>query len=315
MGAAIVDLRNLGYGALDPLLREEIDEWSRSLGWDYSKNAGLVRKYTDERNLAGCALLDGGEVAGYGYTVFENRVGLIGDLYLRAHWRSSGDWDVRMFRMLLDDLIAAGAARIESQLMLPDAAFAEAIRRERFVRTFERLLMILDASSPPAAAPAWQEGRFQFAAWGDHYRDPVANMIALAYQGHVDSRISAQYQTFSGVRRFLSDAFQYPGCGSFFQPGSFTAFDKQSGMLSGAVLTSLVAPGVGHIVQLCVAPHAKGAGLGTELLRRAVAAMSDAGVTTVSLTVTAANTDAVRLYGRAGFIAIRRFFAYLWESY
>jgi ribosomal protein S18 acetylase RimI-like enzyme len=69
------------------------------------------------------------------------------------------------------------------------------------------------------------------------------------------------------------------------------------------------------VTQLCVTPHAKGSGLGYELLRNAVAALRAGGAKRISLTVTSANEDAVRLYRRCGFREVRRFFAYVWEGY
>jgi len=49
-------------------LLEETGEWSRKLDWDFSKSRDLVRQLADAGALGGAALLDRGEVAGYGYT-------------------------------------------------------------------------------------------------------------------------------------------------------------------------------------------------------------------------------------------------------
>lgn len=80
-------------------------------------------------------------------------------------------------------------------------------------------------------------------------------------------------------------------------------------------LASLVAPRCGHITQICVTPAARGTGLGHELLRQSLATLRDVGCHSVSLTVTAANEDAVTLYERVGFRTIERFFALVWEGY
>src|SRR4051812_37549064 len=84
----LLELRHLGSSELNPLLMEETVEWGQELDWDFSRSADLVRKYADMRALGGVALMDRGEVAGYGYSVLEDgmigdRKGLIGDLYVR----------------------------------------------------------------------------------------------------------------------------------------------------------------------------------------------------------------------------------------
>jgi ribosomal protein S18 acetylase RimI-like enzyme len=55
--------------------------------------------------------------------------------------------------------------------------------------------------------------------------------------------------------------------------------------------------------------------VGYELLRRSLGALAVAGAKTVSLTVTAANQDAVRLYQRVGFSIERQFSAFVWEGF
>jgi ribosomal protein S18 acetylase RimI-like enzyme len=54
-------------------------------------------------------------------------------------------------------------------------------------------------------------------------------------------------------------------------------------------------------------------GLGGELLRRALLAFAAHGCRTASLTVTAANQNALRLYQNAGFVRRRLFAAHVWE--
>ena len=63
--------------------------------------------------------------------------------------------------------------------------------------------------------------------WSDHYQDAAAQLIAAAYTGHVDSRINDQYRTSGGARRFLYNIVQYPGCGAFYRPASFAAFEAR----------------------------------------------------------------------------------------
>ncbi len=307
----IVDIGQLSARKLDPLLLEETADWDRELDWDFSKSAGLVRKFADARTLSGAALLDAGEVAGYGYTGLEDDLGLIADVYVRPRWRTE-DTEALLFGLLLDALIGApGVHRIESQLMLLDAASAKGPERE--LRLFERLLMKLDATAalPPDRPSTTQ--RFRIEPWSDHHLDAAATVIPLAYSGHIDSQINDHYRTVPGASSYLTNNVQFPGSAAF-STASYIAFHQTTGLAAGISLSSFVADDVGHIAEICVAPDAQGAGLGYELLRQSIATLRGAGAKRVSLTVTAANEEAVRLYTRCGFREARRFYAYVWQK-
>ncbi|HEX4134938.1 MAG TPA: GNAT family N-acetyltransferase [Bryobacteraceae bacterium] len=310
----IVELRHLTGRELDPLLLEETVEWQRELDWDFSRSADLVRQFADMRALNGYALLDHGEVVGYGYSVLEDQRGLIGDLYLRPPWRNGAN-EVRLFRTILDALIATPSVwRIESQLMLVIPSIGYALAKERPVKLQERMLMKLDASSPSFHSAGAALRRFYIEPWADHHHEMAATVISLAYGEHIDSQINEQYRTVPGARRFLYNIVQFPGCGVFFRPGSFVAFDAATGWMAGIVLVSFIGDEVGHITQLCVTPRAQGNGLGYELLREAVNTLRMHGARRISLTVTKANTEAIELYHRCGFQDVRDFLSYVWEG-
>jgi ribosomal protein S18 acetylase RimI-like enzyme len=310
----IVELRHLTGRELDPLLLEETVEWQRELDWDFSRSADLVRQFADMRALNGYALLDHGEAVGYGYSVLEDQRGLIGDLYLRPPWRDGAN-EVRLFRTILDALIATPSVwRIESQLMLVDPSIGYALRKERPVKLQERMLMKLDATSPSFYSAGTALRRFYIEPWADHHHEMAATVISLAYGEHIDSQINEQYRTVPGARRFLYNIVQFPGCGVFFRPGSFVAFDAATGWMAGIVLVSFIGEEVGHITQLCVTPRAQGNGLGYELLREAVNALRMHSARRISLTVTKTNTEAIELYHRCGFQDVRDFLSYVWEG-
>ena len=308
-GLEIVDLRRLTGRELEPLLLEETVEWKRELDWDFAKSAELVGHFTDSKALIGYALLDRGEVAGYGYSVIEDQKGLIGDFYVRPLWRD-GRTDVGLFRTMLDALNGMSRVRrIESQLLLMPPRTGYSVQAGRNLKLYERLLLSLDcekAAPPPAPPP---RRRFHLEPWADHLQESAAAVISLAYKNHIDSRINDQYGTIEGARRFVSNIVQFPGCGIFNRPASMLAFNPANGWVSGIVLVSFVAPHVGHITQLCVTPDSQGSGLGHELLMRAIAGLRAGGARRITLTVTDANTAAVQLYRKTGFRDLRRFCA------
>jgi ribosomal protein S18 acetylase RimI-like enzyme len=171
------------------------------------------------------------------------------------------------------------------------------------------------------------------APWSENRHSDAARLIAASYVDHIDSLINDQYRSPGGARRFLTNIVQYPGCGSFFAPASLVALSRDTGKkegapgprplgydqaplaLSGVCLASLVANGVGHITQVCVAPSERGTGLGYELLRRSMVALAEYGCHTVTLTVTTANAEALALYERMGFTCRREFAAYVWDKH
>lgn len=310
----LVDLLHLGPGSLNAILEEETAVWRSTLDWDFRSSAGLVRHFHDIRALSGVAMLVGGIPAGYAYHVAEDHKGLIGDLYLMRRANSPAR-QMLVLGAIVDQLTAIpGLRRIESQLMMLDAPRLADIPMRRFVHVFPRLFLEIDLRGfhlgPSPAAQA-----FTFSNWSEPRHDEAAAVLADAYRDHIDSDINDQYRSAAGARRFLGNIIQYPGCGSFFRPGSFIALATATGAVVGLSLSSLIASDVGHITQLCVSPTVRGRGLGYELLRRSLDALSKAGCRSASLTVTAANTGALQLYERVGFLRRASFSAHVWEGF
>jgi ribosomal protein S18 acetylase RimI-like enzyme len=310
----IVDLRRLSARDLEPLLQEESRAWRSELEWDFEKSADLVRRFVDMSALNGSALMEDGQVAGYMYYVLEEDKGLIGDLYVCEELRTVERENLLIASALEAVMDCPAVTRIESQLMMLRHNRARPTPRADCLSVFERNFMRIDLkraslSRGNVRRPVYME------KWSDHYHDAAAQLISAAYAGHVDSRINDQYRTTAGARRFLHNIVQYPGCGVFYRPASLAAFEGVSGRMCGISLASLVAPETGHVTQICVSPSVRGTGIGHELLRQSLTTLREMGCTSASLTVTAANEDAVALYERVGFETIRRFSAFVWEGF
>jgi ribosomal protein S18 acetylase RimI-like enzyme len=311
----LIDLRRLSSSQLEPLLEEETREWRTALDWDFGKSADLVRRFVDLRALSGCALMDAGEVVGYSYFVVEEHKGLIGDLYVRPAWRTVEN-ENRLLSSVLEGVVTGSQVRrVESQLMMLLPGVPRAVPASEFLSAYERNFMLLDFDRVPLPPERSARCRIHTERWSDHHQESAAQLIAGAYTGHIDSYINDQYRSLAGARRFLYNIVQYPGCGNFFRAGSYVAFDLDHGWLSGLSLASIVGPESGHVTQICVAPQARGSGVGYELLRHSLVALKEHGCRRVSLTVTAANREAVDLYQRIGFRTLRRFSAYVWEGF
>jgi len=314
---SLVDLRHLRSEDLNSMLDEEVGVWRDLLDWDFGKSADLVRHFVDMRALHGYALVADGEAAGYAYYVLEEHKGLIGDLFVRRAFGSLENED-RLLESVLGRLTRAPQiTRVESQLMMTRSVGWRPMPMHRCLSSFERNFMMLDldrASLGPSRR-ALAANRVYVERWSEHHQEPAAQLIAAAYQGHVDSLINDQYRTVAGARRFLFNIVQYPGCGTFFKPAAVAAFERLSGRICGICLASLVMPRCGHITQICVSPSVRGAGVGYELLRQSLTLLRSAGCRKTSLTVTASNREAIKLYEEVGFTTVRKFFAYVWEGF
>jgi ribosomal protein S18 acetylase RimI-like enzyme len=307
-----LDLRSVDVETLAPLLAEQIASWKTELDWDFTPSANLVRRFVQMHVLTGHALIsrsDPSRAIGYSYYVCEDGKGLIGDLYILKQYRN---WEREnaLFQASLDAMWQTPSVnRIESQLLMLSDAANRRLPFPNRLQSFPRFF--LEAPSRVQLPARKLSSSISIGPWTEAWQEATGRLIAGAYQNHIDSQINDQYRSAIGARRFLTNIVQYPGCGSFFAPASFAAI--AAGALCGVSLASLVAHDVGHITQVCVAPSFQGSGLGYDLVRRSMEALAKHGCRAVSLTVTAANESALRLYRNMGFVPRRAFSAYVWE--
>ena len=308
---SVVELGSLTSAHMAPLLEEEAGAWRADLNWDFRPSADLVRRFVDLHALTGFGLIEGPHVSGYAYYVCEDAKGLVGDLYVVRERRTIQTENTLLSAVLDAMWQAPGIRRIEAQLMMLQSPLHRPVPYGQWFHSFPRRFF----EAPLARVSTLPARTLLHAAvlpWSEEHQSGAADLIAAAYRGHIDSQINDQYRTAWGARRFLANIVQYPGCGSFFAPASFVATDL-TGSVCGMCLASLVAADAGHITQVCVAPEHRGSGLGYELMRRSLGALAANGCRSASLTVTSANTSAIRLYERMGFASQREFAAYVWE--
>jgi ribosomal protein S18 acetylase RimI-like enzyme len=306
----IVDLRQTTVRQLEPLLDEEARHWREELHWDYRGALELIKRFLEARALAGCVAFEGSVAAGYCFYVLEEQKGLIGGLYVSPQYNQAA-----VGRRLLEELLFGMHAlpqliRIEAQLMPFGGPVDEPLKEHGF-RLHTRQFMLLDLPSfsvPSAAASAGM----RLDRWHDRYFDPCAKLIYLSYANHVDGEINDQYRSRSGALRFLKNIILLPGCGQFVPSASFVLRQSGGDELIGAVLTSEVSPGVGHTTQICVLPGYQGHGLGRMLMLTAIDTLRTMKFNELTLTVTADNKTAVRLYDKLGFRTIKSFTAGVW---
>ena len=318
----ILDLRHFAAPVLRPVLDAEGELWSKRLHWDYRASARLLMQYLDNHLLPGYAALEAGQVTGYAFCVYEDTKAVIGDVFAMpgqtpengAGTEPAREVEGTLLRHLFETLLNSPQVdRIESQLLLHPSGTHGEIFRESGFQIFQRHFMVQQLaghwSRPKVNLPLDLELR----QWRDEDLNAAARLISTAYHGHPDGLINDQYRSVHGSLRFLHNIVRYSGCGVFSAQVSQVVVDRNSREVAALVLGSRVSPQSGHITQLCVHPAYRRRGLARMLLAVAAAQFVRQGVSEISLTVTAANEQAIELYKSEGYECLHQFDAAVWE--
>ncbi len=312
----ILDLRHFSSRQLRPLLETEARVWEDRLRWNYRSSTELLLQYLDSRILPGFVALDRGRVCGFTFCVYEGHKAVVGDAFAVANEPAQA---LHISQALLHQLLqllehSPGIERIEAQLLLYDSGAVEEVFLKSGFAMHPRLFMeseLASRGSPEdlrkASFGAGLPAHVEMLRWAAEHYQTAAELIHEAYLGHIDARINDQYCSLHGSLRFLHNIVRFPGCGVFDANASWILQDRRTKALVGMILCSRVANHVAHITQLCVARAYRGQGLGRRLLEHCVDQLSRMGFTAITLTVTEANHQAVRLYEELGFFARHRF--------
>lgn len=200
---------------------------------------------------------------------------------------------------LLDRVLAsADATDAEHALaFVPSgpAFLSDVFAARRFaVRRFQYLTCTLDgrATGEAAGCRSYHAGRLT----------AIADLFARAYPGADPMRPFAPGGAPDEWLEYTTRLAVATGCGSLLPWASVVAeCPDATGRLVGAVLTTTIGPGVGHIAQVAVDPAVHGQGIGGRLLHTALARLRARGYTHTTLLVAADNRRALDWYARLGF--------------
>lgn len=316
----VLDLRHYSARQLLPLLEAECREWNARLRWDYRTSADLLLQYLDSRVLPGFVAVAGNRVCGYIFCVYEGNKAVVGDVYAAAALcapQPAKEVERTLITHLLEMLCASPQLdRIEAQLLLHPARAQEEIFHRAGFQRHERLFMECELKECAAAQPASDKQPptgIELRPWSGMHFQEAGRLLQRAYAGHMDADINDQYRTAEGALRFLHNIIRFPGCGTFDLDASTVAVDAQ-GRLAAMLLTSRVQERVAHITQVCVLPEHQHCGLGRLLMCRCGEQLRRRGFECMTLTVTANNSGAVRLYEQMGFTVRHRFDAMVWTG-
>ena len=319
----ILDLRHFSARQLRPLLETEAALWEERLRWNYRGSTELLLQYLDSRILPGFVALDRGRISGFTFCVYEGHKAVIGDVYAIG---SDSAQTLRTTNALLHHLLelllnSPNINRIESQLLLYDTGLINDLFLQAGFITYLRLFMEYNFPLPGTTilglngsqtvpfnlSPDDLPPNVELARWTAASYQAAAELIHESYTNHIDALINDQYCTLHGSLRFLHNIVRFPGCGVFESDHSWVLRDRTNGALVGMVLCSRIADEVAHITQLCVRTTSRGHHYGRKLLQHCMAHLSASGFRALTLTVTAANHQAVNLYESVGFFTRQRF--------
>ena len=311
----ILDLRHFNASQLRPLLEQEAAVWLRDLRWDYRTSIDLLLQYLDSRILLGFVARAGRSILGYTFFVYEGTKAVVGDLYVSQGASSP----LLVAGTLVQHLLAVLEAspdvdRIEAQLLLYEAAVLPPLfpTFKCYRRLFLERKLSPGLERSPRASPRDIPPDVEICAWSPAFYQASAELIHLAYVGHIDSEINDQYRTLEGSLRFLHNVVRFPGCGVFDPQASWVCRDRATRSLVAILLCSRVTPpgvddSVAHITQLCVRREYRGRSLGLTLLTLCLEQLPARGYNSLTLTVTGANREALNLYLSADFEVRRAF--------
>jgi len=298
---------------LRPLLETESRLWQERLRWNYQSSTELLLQYLDSRILPGFVALDRGRICGFTFCVYEGQKAVVGDAFAVANDAAQM---LQITQLLLHQLLqlllhSPGIQRVESQLLLYDAGSIDDAFLTAGFAMYPRLFLEFDlpshntagTSRPSTTLPA----HIELVKWSSDHYQASAELIHESYIGHIDARINDQYCSLHGSLRFLHNIVRFPGCGVFDPDASWVLRDRRNGALIAMLLCSRVAPDVAHITQLCVATGYRRQGLGLALLEHCIHHLTRSAFAAITLTVTEANHQAVKLYQDSGFFTRHRF--------
>ena len=231
----VLDLRHFAASSLRDLLTEETELWQRRLRWDYRASAQLLLDYLDSRILPGFVATEDGRPAGYVFCVYEQHKAVIGDVFATAQARERASRiESRLLEHTLELLQSTpGTARVETQLLLhPKGQFREVFTQNGF-DFYPRVFMERQLRRERPAATLALPPSLHLRSWRDGDFAAAGRLIALAYQGHLDSVINDQYRTTAGSLRFLHNIVRFPGCGQFDPATSLVLAHRDSEELAG----------------------------------------------------------------------------------
>ncbi|MGH9398562.1 MAG: GNAT family N-acetyltransferase [Terriglobia bacterium] len=310
----IIDIRHFTAQDFGSLLEAESRAWLSALRWDYTPSVRLITACLADKRLSGYALLSGGQIRGYSFFLYEGEKGLIGDLFVQPDGETR-----RNALVLLDHVIETlkatpGVERVEAQLPHFSLDDLDACFERHEFDVYLRRFMAANLNGRAVReAPATFHRQFILETWQRKHDDAAARLLFQTYRSHVDAAINDQYRSIAGTSHLIENIIHLKGCGESLPRASFVAIHRATRKVAGLLALTAVRTATAHIPQVAVDTGFQGLGVGVALMEESFSAAQKLGFQEVTLTVTDANSDAVRFYERLGLETFRTFGAFVWK--
>jgi ribosomal protein S18 acetylase RimI-like enzyme len=302
-------LREVGPRELRPLLDEEAAFWHKELGWDFGEVLLAVSGGIERRSLPGRVVEDGARAAAYCYYMVDPARVIVGSIFAARDYRGRGLEEELVDAVIEDARQERGRGRVECQTLFCTTPKADARFERKGFATRPRHYMRRELTEP-VAPPAPLRAGIVLRPLRREDLTAAAEIIFKSHQQSVDAALNLTYSTPATCRTFVETLVVRSGCGQFDAEASRFAEGSRGPL--GVLIASRLSRTNGHVCQVSVAPEAEGSGIGRALVGRALAAFREQGLTSATLSVTAQNTRAHRLYELAGFTVQRVFAAHAW---
>jgi ribosomal protein S18 acetylase RimI-like enzyme len=302
-------LREAGARELRPLLDEEAALWHSELGWDFAEVRAAVSGGIERGSLPGRVVAEGGRAVAYCYYMVDPARVIVGSIFATRGLRGRGIEEELVDAVIEDARAERGSGRVECQTLFCTAEGADARFARKGFASRARHYMRRELVGPvPAPAPLPAGVTLRPLRREDI--KAAAEIIYRSHQDSVDAALNMTYATPSTCRAFVDTLVVRSGCGPFDTLASRLAVGPWGPL--GVLIASRLSRSNGHVCQVSVSPEAQGRGLGAALVGVALASFREQGLASATLSVTAANERAHRLYERLGFSVQRAFAAHAW---
>jgi ribosomal protein S18 acetylase RimI-like enzyme len=302
-------LREARPRELRPLLDEEAALWHSELGWDFAEVRAAVSGGIERGTLPGRVVEDGARAVAYCYYMVDPARVIVGSIFATRALRGQGLEEDLIDAVIEDALAERGAGRVECQTLFCTAPSADARFERKGFASRARHYMRRELADPvPEPLPLPQGVALRALK-----REDLAAAAEIIYQSHqrsVDAALNMTYATPATCRAFVETLVVRSGCGQFDAEASRFACGPRGPL--GVLIASRLSRTNGHVCQVSVAPSAQENGLGAALVSRSLQAFRTEGLASATLSVTASNERAHRLYERFGFTVQRVFAAHAW---
>lgn len=302
-------LREAQPRELRSLLDEEAALWHSELGWDFAEVRAAVAGGIERGSLPGRVVVDGARAVAYCYYMVDPARVIVGSIFATRALRGQGLEEELVDAVIEDARAERGSGRVECQTLFCTAPGADARFEYKGFASRARHYMRRELAAPPPETGPPAEGL----ALRPLRREDLQAAAEIIYQSHrhsVDAALNMTYATPASCRAFVDTLVVRSGCGQFDAAASRFACGPKGPI--GVLIASRLSRTNGHVCQVSVVPAAQGTGLGLSLVARALASFRDQGLESATLSVTASNERAHRLYERLGFSVQRAFAAHAW---